>query len=144
MEDILSTFWSAFLSAIAVPVSPEAPPQPPAIGEEGAASFWASATAGTTLGAWINWVGGRFAAALGTGTARHVWELIRSAALDRGFLWLRRIATAFLPFAWVPYLGEPLTVVAGLLKIKMVHFLVLVAAGKAAYQAVLAWIAGLG
>lgn len=143
MEDIFGTFWSAFVSALAVPVSTEAPPQPPGA-DESAASFWASATAGTTLGAWVNWAGGRVAAALGGGTAERVWELVRSAALERGFLWLRRIATALLPLAWVPFLGEPLTVIAGALKIRMVHFLILVAAGKAAYQAVVTWIAGFG
>ncbi len=37
---------------------------------------------------------------------------------------------ASLCFAWVPIIGDPLTVIAGLLRVNIVWFIVLVGAGK--------------
>lgn len=47
-------------------------------------------------------------------------------------------------FAWVPIIGDPLTVIAGTLRMKFVNFLVLVSIGKVArylflYYAIIYW-----
>ena len=41
--------------------------------------------------------------------------------------------------AWVPFIGDPLTVAAGALRLRLAMFVPLVAAGKAARYAVLAY-----
>ena len=41
--------------------------------------------------------------------------------------------------AWVPFIGDPLTVAAGAMKLRLSLFLPLVAAGKAARYAALAY-----
>jgi membrane protein YqaA with SNARE-associated domain len=43
-------------------------------------------------------------------------------------------------FAWLPVVGDPLCLVAGLLRSPLAGFLVMVAAGKLGRYAVLAWI----
>ena len=46
-------------------------------------------------------------------------------------------------FAWLPVVGDPLTVVGGIFRVKFLTFLVLVALGKSArYLAVLAFAVG--
>ena len=51
----------------------------------------------------------------------------------------KRYGVFSLFFAWVPIIGDPLTVVAGLLKTDLVLFLPIVTAGKLARYAVLAF-----
>jgi len=43
-------------------------------------------------------------------------------------------------FAWVPVIGDPLTVVAGILKVNFFGFLLLVGIGKTARYLFLAWV----
>jgi membrane protein YqaA with SNARE-associated domain len=43
--------------------------------------------------------------------------------------------------AWVPIVGDPLCLVGGLLKVPLLRFTILVAAGKAARYLVVAWAA---
>ena len=44
-------------------------------------------------------------------------------------------------FAWLPIIGDPITVVAGVLRIRLVWFIVLVAAGKFARYVVISYLA---
>jgi membrane protein YqaA with SNARE-associated domain len=51
--------------------------------------------------------------------------------------WFNRYGVWVLLLAWVPIIGDPLTVVAGLLRVRFWLFLMLVAVGKVARYAVL-------
>ncbi|WP_232364182.1 YqaA family protein [Desulforapulum autotrophicum] len=52
-------------------------------------------------------------------------------AFERATRRFKRYGPATLLFSWVPVIGDPLTVVAGALKINFTLFLVLVTTGKA-------------
>ncbi len=43
-------------------------------------------------------------------------------------------------FAWVPIIGDPLTVIAGVLRIRLLWFLILVTAGKLMRYVVLSYL----
>jgi membrane protein YqaA with SNARE-associated domain len=97
----------------------------------------AVATLGNLLGAVLNY-------ALGRGGMRFLrrWrpspdEHSRAAAA------YRKYGAASLLFAWVPVIGDPLTVVAGALRVNLGLFLLLVGAGKLARYLAVGWAAGL-
>jgi len=61
------------------------------------------------------------------------------AGLERAARWFRRWGKWSLLASWLPVVGDPLTLAAGLLRVRYPVFLVLVAIGKTArYAAVLA------
>ncbi len=93
------------------------------------------ATAGNTLGASINWLLGRFMARF----QNHRWFPVSPRTYERGHRWFRRYGVWSLLFSWLPFVGDPLTVAAGVLGVSLWTFVVLVAIGKAArYVAVVA------
>lgn len=90
--------------------------------------LFAVATLGNTAGAAINWGLGRFAVQW----RERRWFPVQPVALDRAAGWFRRWGLWSLLFSWVPVIGDPLTLAAGLLRIPFSRFLLLVAIGKAA------------
>lgn len=85
------------------------------------------ATLGNTLGSMINWWLGRFAAHW----RDRRWFPVGPEKLDRAAAWFRRWGLWSLLFAWVPVIGDPLTVAAGLLRVELGRFVLLVGFGKA-------------
>lgn len=98
----------------------------------------AVAGAGNVLGSWLNWYLGR--------GLRHLvgrrWFPVTPAALERGEQQFRRYGLWTLLFAWVPVVGDPLTVAAGSLRVPLAPFLLLVTIGKLARYSVLALATG--
>lgn len=95
----------------------------------------AAATVGNVLGSLLNWCAGRFLFHL----RNHPWFPIGSDAYARAIGWFHRYGIWLLLLSWVPILGDPLTLVAGTLHVRLLPFLLLVTIGKAArYIAVLA------
>ena len=92
-------------------------------------------TAANTLGSVVNWGLGR---AL-TGSAARRWLRIRPGRLERAQRLYERWGAWSLLLAWVPFIGDPLTVAAGALRLPLLLFVPLVAAGKAARYAALAF-----
>lgn len=91
------------------------------------------ATTGNTLGGVINWLLGRYA---GVWVERRMTG--RRTAYERAVRWFQRFGVWSLLFSWLPAVGDPLTLVAGLLRTPFLPFLVLVLIGKAArYAAIL-------
>ena len=86
------------------------------------------ATAGNTLGAVVNWVLGRYAAELRSSRLLSIEE----AKFQRACRWFNRWGIWCLLLSWLPVVGDPLTLVAGVLRTAFVPFLLLVLAGKAA------------
>lgn len=91
------------------------------------------ASLGNVLGSAINWL-------LGRGIERYSdrrWFPVTPAALDRAQRWYRRYGKWSLLLSWVPIVGDPLTVVAGVAREPFPVFLALVAVAKVGRYAVL-------
>lgn len=105
-------------------------------GEHPAWALVLVASVGNVLGAVINW-------GLGRGL-RHLvgrrWFPVTAAQLARGQAIFGRYGAWTLLFSWVPVIGDPLTVAAGTLGLRLAPFLLLVTLGKVARYAVLALI----
>ena len=94
-----------------------------------------TATAGNVLGSLITYGMGRF----GREAIR-----IRSEKTDRHIAraesWFKRFGRPSLLLAWLPVVGDPLCLVAGVLRVSVPVFLLLVTVGKLARYAALAWL----
>lgn len=94
------------------------------------------ATMGNVIGSVINW-------ALGWGLRQCVgrrWFPVSAAQLSRAEVMFTRHGAWTLLFAWVPVIGDALTVAAGTLGLRLPLFVALVTLGKAARYGVLAWV----
>lgn len=127
MAALIGLFASAFLAATILPLSSEVVLAALTV-SDGAdlVVLWAVASVGNTLGAVVNWWLGRFC--LRWSDRR--WFPVKPAELDRARLWFNRYGTWTLLLAWVPIVGDPLTVAAGLLRVRLGWFVLLVAIGK--------------
>lgn len=86
----------------------------------------AVASVGNVLGSVINWL-------LGFGIERfrdRSWFPVSEAGLSRARRWYRRYGKWSLLLSWVPIIGDPLTVVAGVLREPVGMFLLLVTVAK--------------
>ena len=133
----LTMFVSAFLAATFFPFPSELT-LAANIAAGGSASWLiAVATLGNTLGAVVNWGLGRFIEHF----RDRSWFPVDSRRLQRGQAWFRRYGVWSLLLAWVPVAGDSLTVIAGAMRVHIVPFVVLVAAGKGGRYVVLASLA---
>ncbi len=92
------------------------------------------ASVGNILGSLVNWL-------LGIGIERfrdRRWFPVGEAALDRAQRWYRRYGKWSLLASWLPVVGDPITVVAGVMREPLPVFLLLVTIAKTARYAVLA------
>ena len=100
-------------------------------------------TIGNTAGAVVNWMLGRGAGRL---VARRRLPAASSETYARASRAFNRYGLWCLLFAWLPIIGDVLTVVAGAARVSLAPFVLLVAIGKAArYAAILGgslWLAG--
>ncbi|ADZ69879.1 YqaA family protein [Polymorphum gilvum] len=84
------------------------------------------ASIGNTLGSVVNWL-------LGRGVERFSdrrWFPVTTAQLDRASRWYQRYGKWSLLLSWAPFIGDPLTVAAGVLREPFWPFLILVAVAK--------------
>jgi len=92
------------------------------------------ATVGNVLGSAVNWALGR-----GIEKFRHRrWFPADAAALERAQSWYQRYGRWSLLLSWAPFVGDPLTIMAGVLREPFWSFLVLVTIAKLARYLVLA------
>jgi membrane protein YqaA with SNARE-associated domain len=94
----------------------------------------AVATAGNVLGSLVNWWLGRFIEHF---RARR-WFPVTPARLEQAQGWYRRYGRWSLLLSWAPIIGDPLTMVAGLLREPLPVFLLLVTLAKLGRYLVLA------
>lgn len=92
------------------------------------------ASVGNVLGSTVNWTIGR---QLERFKDRR-WFPVNDAQLDRAQRWYQRHGKWSLLLSWVPVVGDPLTVVAGVMREPLPIFLVLVTVAKAGRYLVLA------
>ncbi|CAH1651507.1 DedA family protein [Hyphomicrobiales bacterium] len=92
------------------------------------------ASVGNVLGSVVNWL-------LGRGIERYRdrrWFPVKASALLRAQSWYQRYGRWSLLLSWMPIIGDPLTVVAGVLREPLPIFLALVTIAKVGRYAVLA------
>ncbi len=137
MIEYAGLFLSAFLAATILPFSSEAVLAGlyAAKGGAEAGALLATASAGNTFGSFANFLIGRFF--LHWRGAR--WFPVAAERLERAGAWFRRFGAWSLLFAWVPVVGDPLTVAAGMLRVGVWRFLILVGIGKCARYVVVLW-----
>ena len=92
------------------------------------------ATTGNVLGAVINWCLGRFILRW----RERRWFPASDRQLARAEGWYRRYGRWSLLGSWLPVVGDPLTIVAGILREPLIPFLILVTLAKGARYLVLA------
>jgi membrane protein YqaA with SNARE-associated domain len=95
------------------------------------------ATAGNVLGACLNWWLGRSLLRF----AGRRWFYFSAAQIARAQTGFQRYGLWTLLFSWLPVVGDPLTLIAGVLRVRFGVFVLLVTAGKLARYAVVAWLA---
>ena len=84
------------------------------------------ASFGNVLGSVFNWTLGFYSRNLIT----KKWFLFKEAQIKRSSQWFSKFGKWSLLFAWVPIIGDPLTLAAGLFRVKFLEFLILVSIGK--------------
>ena len=136
MLSYISLFISSFLAASLFPASSEVLLL--ALLQQGylPSLLFIVATAGNTLGSCLNWY-------LGSKLEQYKhqrWFPVAPAALERAQQHFQHFGSWSLLFAWLPIIGDPLTLIAGVLKVRFRLFLVLVFSGKALRYAVLIWL----
>ena len=58
------------------------------------------------------------------------WFPFKDEQIEKSSKWFNKFGRWSLLFAWVPIIGDPLTLVAGLLRVKFIEFIILVTIGK--------------
>lgn len=132
----ISLFFSGFVAATLFPASSEALLL--ALLSQGYTPLWlfVAATAGNTLGSCVNWYLG-----LRLLDFQHKrWFPVSVSALNKAQLQFSRFGKLSLLFAWLPIVGDPLTLVAGVMKVRFALFFILVLLGKALRYALLIWL----
>lgn len=106
--------------------------------QQGGDSSWLvlSATSGNLLGSLVTYAMGR----AGNAALHRRWLRIDEAQVQRAERWFARWGRPGLLLAWLPVVGDPLCLVAGLLRVSVVWFVLLVGAGKLARYAFIAWV----
>jgi membrane protein YqaA with SNARE-associated domain len=127
-------FAAAFLAATLLPAQSEALVVALLLSDHAPWLVVLVASVGNVLGSVVNWL-------LGRGIERfrgRQWFPASPAALARAERWYRRFGKWSLLLAWMPIIGDPLTLVAGVLREPFPVFLLLVTIGKVGRYLVLA------
>ena len=97
-----------------------------------------AASFGNVLGSVVNWALGSYSRNLTT----KKWFPFKETQIERSSKWFRKFGKWSLLFAWVPVLGYPLTLVAGILRLKFIDFIILVAIGKVSRYLIVFYLIG--
>lgn len=128
-------FFAAFGAATLLPMQSEAVLVGLLVlGDYPAVWLVAVATLGNVLGSLVNWVLGRY---IERWRGRR-WFPVSEAALARGQKGYHRYGRWSLLLSWVPIIGDPLTVVAGVMREPLWSFMLIVTVAKLGRYVVLA------
>ncbi len=93
------------------------------------------ATAGNSLGSLVNWVLGRFFSHY----RDRKWFPVNEDEFVRAEAWYRRWGVWSLLLSWMPLIGDPITLIAGVMRTPFLPFILIVVVAKAARYAFVAW-----
>ena len=96
----------------------------------------AVASTGNVLGSLVNWYLGKYLQHF----QHRRWFPVKPDQLDKASRWYQKYGKGSLLLSWVPIIGDPLTVIAGVLREPFVPFLLLVTVAKVSRYLVLAGI----
>lgn len=131
----LSLFAAALLAATVFPAQSELLLAGLLLaGEQPVWALIAVATLGNVLGSLINWYLGRCIERF----HERRWFPLKPAALARATGWYHRYGRWSLLLSWAPVIGDPLTLVAGVLREPLASFLAIVFIAKLARYLLLA------
>lgn len=133
----LSLFFTAFIAATLLPTASEGLLVMLASQKHNLVILWFSATLGNTLGSCLNWWLGRELHRF----QDKPWFFVSKQQLSAAEARFNRYGRFSLLFAWLPVIGDPLTFIAGILRVPFSIFVVLVALGKALRYAIVLVIA---
>ena len=119
-------FASAFLAATILPFYSEVVLFAMIRAGEPAGLLLAVAAVGNTLGSVVNWVLGRYLLHF----QHKKWFYFKPEQIEKMQVWFQRYGVWSLLLAWMPIGGDPLTLVAGIMRVKLWLFIVLVGIGK--------------
>ena len=94
------------------------------------------ASAGNTLGGIGNWVLGRFLLRW----RECKWFPVRARSLNQASALFAQYGYPLLLLSWLPVIGDPITLAAGVMRASFLPSLILILIGKTARYGVLAWI----
>lgn len=129
-------FLSAFLAATILPLSSEVVLSALLLNGLSPISLVMIATVGNVLGSIINYVMGRW---LGLHVIKR-WLRLSDQEFDKAEQRFAKYGLWSLCLAWVPVIGDPLTVMAGVLRVRFIWFLLLVTLGKLGRYVVISYI----
>lgn len=132
-----SLFLAALLAATIIPAQSEAVLVALLLsGKYDTATLIGVASFGNVLGSVLNWLLG-----YGIQQFRHKkWFPVKPEKLERATAWYKRYGRWSLLLSWVPFIGDPLTVAAGVLRERLSVFIPLVTVAKAGRYCLLALI----
>lgn len=119
-------FASAFLAATILPFYSEVVLFAMIRAGEPAGLLLAVAAVGNTLGSVVNWVLGRYLLHF----QHKKWFYFKPAQIEKMQAWFQRYGVWSLLLAWMPIGGDPLTLVAGIMRVNLWLFILLVGIGK--------------
>lgn len=122
----LGLFIASFLAATILPLSSELVLTALLLNGLSPEYLVIIATIGNVLGSLTNYGLGYWASK----TVIQKWLRMSESEFVRAEERFRKYGIIALLFAWVPIIGDPLTVMAGILRIRLLWFLVLVTTGK--------------
>lgn len=135
--ELSGLFTAAFLSATFFPFQSELVFAATLKAEHyDAWALLALASTGNTLGSALNWW-------LGRGIAHFEnrrWFPIKRLALERAERWFTRWGKWSLLLSWVPIIGDPLTMIAGVLRMRFLPFIAIVALAKTGRYLAIMWL----
>ena len=124
---ILGLFLSAFLAATLIPAQSELGLGYLVINTDYSMVLLVTvASLGNTTGATINWF-------IGRGVAKSVVRLekIEASTRYRAVInWYKKYGQWTLLLSWAPFVGDPITFIAGIFKVPLITFLLIVALAK--------------
>ena len=96
------------------------------------------ASFGNILGSVLNWSLGFYSRNLSI----KKWFPFKETQIERSSKWFSKFGKWSLLFAWLPIVGDPLTFVAGLLRVRFLDFIILVAIGKVSRYLIVFYLIG--
>lgn len=125
---------AAFVGATLVPISSEAAFVAAVAAGLDPATALVWATVGNTAGCGVNY-------ALGRGARAGVSDRLAASRIGRAALrWTERWGLPALALSWLPIIGDPLTLAAGVARVPLVWFVPVVAGLRLARYAALLWL----
>ncbi len=122
----IGLFLSSFLAATVLPLSSEVVLSYLLLNDLNPIILVSIATFGNVLGSFVNYAMGFW------GSMFLIKKILKISEDDfvKAKQRFQKYGVYSLFFAWVPVIGDPLTVVAGVLKINIIIFIIMVTAGK--------------